>query len=390
MKNSLPMNKVWPFAYFFLFFAAIAAHMPYLVLYFQALNFSGAQIGLLAGISPLITLVSVPLWTRAADRSGRHRAILGLAMLVPVVGLLVYPFLRTFEAVLMVTLVNNVFFSPALSLANSATMFMLGADQDQYGRLRLGGTIGFGLTSLVAGVLVQSLGLNAAFWLAAVLIFGAFLVSLQLRFGEEEAQAAGDQQGIGTLLRRPEWLIFLSIAFISGVAMAAGNSYFFPYMQELGIEQSLMGVALAIGTLAEIPVMLLSDRFIGRLGAYGTMIFSTALTGARLVLFGLVASAAAVMAIQVLNGLSIPLFMVAGVTFAERHAPRALRSTAQGLLNAALMGVGTAVGGFLCGLMLPVTGAATMYLVIGVLVFLVLAVVVLLRGRLPVAVDVPS
>jgi hypothetical protein len=47
---------------FFMFsLAAYAFNLPYIVLYYQGLGFSGAQIGMLTGMSPLITMVGAPL-----------------------------------------------------------------------------------------------------------------------------------------------------------------------------------------------------------------------------------------------------------------------------------------------------------------------------------------
>ena len=87
------IKKIWPFSFFFLFFAAIAAFTPYLVLYYQSLEFSGPQIGLLTGVTPLITLVSVPFWTRLADRTNQHKLIMGISLLAAV-GLAVWWWLR--------------------------------------------------------------------------------------------------------------------------------------------------------------------------------------------------------------------------------------------------------------------------------------------------------
>ena len=76
------MKKVWPFSFYFVYFAAIAAFAPYMVLYYQSVGLSGAQIGLLTGIGPLITLVSVPFWTGLANTTGRHGLIMSAAILV--------------------------------------------------------------------------------------------------------------------------------------------------------------------------------------------------------------------------------------------------------------------------------------------------------------------
>ena len=84
VQNNWKMSKVkyrkfvWPFSFYFFIFAGVASYSPYLVLYYQSLSFTGAQIGLLTGIAPLITLVSLPLMTGLADRTNRHGLIMGL------------------------------------------------------------------------------------------------------------------------------------------------------------------------------------------------------------------------------------------------------------------------------------------------------------------------
>jgi predicted MFS family arabinose efflux permease len=269
-------------------------------------------------------------------------------------------------------------------------MYMLGEEKDLFGRVRIGGTIGFGITALIVGLMVESYELNVAFWIAAGLLFLGFLVSLKLVYEQESAQLVGHEGGIRDLLINPNWVFFLLIAFISGVAFAANNSYFFPYMSELGIDSSAMGLALTIGTIAEIPVLLLANRFIKRFNAFGTLILSVAFTGLRLILFGLTGNLAAVMFIQIFNGISIPLLMVAGVSYADQLAPEGLHTTAQGLFNAVMFGFGTAVGGFICGLLLVRIGGQALYLVIGLAVLLVLAIVLFLRSRLSLLPRVPN
>jgi PPP family 3-phenylpropionic acid transporter len=174
--------------------------------------------------------------------------------------------------------------APPLSFATSAAMFMLGEEKDLFGRIRLGGTIGFGSSTLIVGMLVENSSLKMAFWVAAVLIFAGLLVSFKSVYGQEKTEPAAGRHGLGDLLRNPNWLLFLFIAFIAGVALAAANSYFYPYLQELGAGESTIGLALTVGTIAEIPVLLLANHFIRRFNAYGTLILSLAFTSLRLIL----------------------------------------------------------------------------------------------------------
>ena len=210
------MKKIWPFTFSFLFFACVASVSPYMVLYYRGLGFTGAQIGLLTSISPLITLVCVPLWTGVADATRQHRLIMGLIILVGVSLMSLFPWLKAFAPVLLVSALFNFFFSPVSSFADSATMVMLADEKELYGRVRLGGTIGYGLTAPVAGAIIQSYGLKWAFWSCAILMTLAFIVSRKLVYGQVKTDDPA-RSNVRVLLANSRLLIFLVLAIASGM-----------------------------------------------------------------------------------------------------------------------------------------------------------------------------
>ena len=227
------MNRVWPFTLNFLLFAAMAFVMPFLVLYYQSLGFSGAQIGMLTGLTPLVTMVSAPFWTGLADKTRRHRLIMSLAILVSAAILVMVPWFSIFAPILLLMILYNTFNAPVSAFTDSATMFMLADKKDLYGRIRLGGTLGFGIAASVAGVFVQNNGLKYAFWGGAALTFLTLLVSQKLVFVASET-GASIQQGARVLLADRRWFLFLTLALAGGLGLAANNTYFFPYLKELG------------------------------------------------------------------------------------------------------------------------------------------------------------
>lgn len=373
----------WPFSLYFLIFAGIAAYRPFLVLYYQSLSFTGAQIGLLVGIAPLITMVSLPLITGLADRTNRHKLIMSAMLVILVTVLTVYPSLVTFIPLLIMAVLSTVFFSPIMALSDSAAMFMLGERKDLYGRIRLGGTLGFSAAATLAGVLVQHYGLKIAFWSASGIFFIAFLVSQKLAHGEEEFDKSVKKGRASELLKNPHFLLFLLVAFSGGISFAMLNTYFFPYMKTLGAGESIMGVALTVGTISEIPILFFANRFIRRFKPYPIVLFSLAMTGVRFLLLAAAPNSLVVLVVQLLNGCNFPLLTVAGVTYADLNAPKGFRATAQGLFNASLHGIGYAVGGFAGGILFEQLGAKGMYLALGIFIAVVLTLVSLIRRMLP-------
>lgn len=361
------MKKIWPFTFYFLYFAAFASLLPYFVLFYQGLGFSGTQIGLLTGVPPLITLFGAPFLSGVADSTRRHRMIMGLGIAVAIGVMMIMPSLRAFAIVFIFIMIFNIFMSPVSSLADSATMSMLGEERAMYGRIRLGGTIGWGLVAPIAGTVVENYGLRLAFMIFSAIMFINFFVSQKFSFGKVEGHET-NHGGIRTLLAGRRWIFFLLISFLGGVGIFSVASYLFPYMAELGANESQMGIALTISTLTELPVFFFGHRLVRRFGSYRLFIIALVLIGIRSLLYGVVDSPFQIYFVQAFSGMIFPVMWLAGVSYADENAPVGLKSTAQGVFSAMMFGFGSALGGFIGGLLLESVGGHGMFLVMGIII----------------------
>jgi PPP family 3-phenylpropionic acid transporter len=381
----MPSKKIFvPFGIYFLLLAGVAAHGPYRVLYFQSLSFTGTQIGLLTGTAPLITLFSVPFLTGIADRTQKHKLMMSIALVMVIAALAFFPLARTFLPLFGLVILFTIFFSLLNSLLNSASMFMLDSKKELYGRVRLGGTIGFSLTSMAAGFFVENYGLKIAFWGGAGIFLLALLLSPKLVHGSEESQKANDWGLMAALLKKPHFQLFLLIGLAGGISFETIYAYLFPYLKELGAGESLMGLALTVSTLIEIPVLFYSNHFVKRFSAYSLLVISLTMTGLRFLLMVVAPTPTFAVFVQLLNGLNYPLLTVAGVTYADEYAPEGFRATAQGLFIVSYAGIGSAIGGFVGGLLFESLGAKGMYLAFCIFLSIVLVVVSLIHRSLPV------
>jgi PPP family 3-phenylpropionic acid transporter len=387
------LNKFRPFWFYFLLFSAYISVFPFIVIYYQNLGFSGAEIGLLTGITPLITFFSAPFWTRLADSTRRHRLIMTLTMGVGILALSLIPLFNAFLPIMAIFILFSFFFAPTTALADNATMHMLGDKRYLYGRVRLGGTVSCALLPPVAGALLQTIGLRSAFWIAGGLYIVALLVSQKFDHGSSKANPPTGA-GLRILLEDPHWILFLGVAFVGGMAFNAFNNYLFPYLKELGADESLMGLALSIGTIIEFPVLFFGDRLLRYFKSYGLFLIAIAITGLRLVLSGMATSPYQVLLIQILNGLSFPAVVMAGVSYSYEHAPAGMGATAQGLFSATIFGIGMAAGGLLGGPLMENLGGHGLFLVYGALALAAAIVGMIaekiLPGRKPAAEPVGS
>jgi PPP family 3-phenylpropionic acid transporter len=383
------MRKIWPFTFYFLYFASMASLIPFFVLFFQRLGFSGAQIGLLTGVPPLITLIASPFWTGLADAKRWHKFVMGLGITVAVLVIFLLPSLTSFVAVFITIILFNTFISPVPSLADSATINMLGEERAMYGKIRLGGTIGWGLFAPIAGVLVQTYGLKTSFWTFCAIMLGNLFVSQRFTHGSHEA-AESKHGGIRVLLMSRRWIHFLFLAFLGGMGSMSAASYLFPYMAELGANESMMGFALTITTLTEIPIFFWGHRLMRKLGSYSLLILALVLMGIRALLYVAVSTPLMVLFVQLLGGTMFPAMWLAGVSYADENAPAGLKSTAQGLFGAMTFGVGAAVSGFIAGPLLESIGGRGMFLVFGIIILVGVGIAEGVRRLFPEKSDLPQ
>lgn len=355
---------------------------PFFVLYLQSLGFSGAEIGLMAGISPLVTFFGATIWTSMADITRRHRLIMTTGLVVEIAGYILFPFLRGFFVVLSAAIIINFFFAPVPSFADNAAMFMLGEKKEYFGRIRLGGTIGYALAGPLAGVLIGYFGLRAGFWSAALVFLIGLFVSRGFTHAPSKA-APPNRDGIRILLTNPRWILFLIVSLSGGLALAAANNYLLPYMKELGAETSTMGIALAIGAVTEIPMLFFGHHLLRWLKPHKLFMLAMAVIGIRLLLFAVYNTPALILLVQLLCGFAFSATWIAGVAYANQHAPEGMSATAQGLFGATVVGFGTAVGGFLGGLLLESLGGRSLFLVFGCIVLATVTIAALLEMRLP-------
>ncbi len=176
-------RSLLPFkALYFFIYAAMAALMPFLTLYYERMELTGRQIGVLAAIPPLITFISAPLFGFIADLTQRPRVLLGISVSSVALGIFLLTTAETFGGLFLAVFVYAFFFAPILPIVDRSVLRVLGDRKDQYGKQRLWGAIGWGLIGPVAGILVDQRGLIWAFYASAAIYLSLlFLISIYTR-----------------------------------------------------------------------------------------------------------------------------------------------------------------------------------------------------------------
>lgn len=355
--------------FYFCNFAALAAVMPFLALYYKQIGLTGREIGLLASISPLITLLAAPLWGGLADATQQHRRLLLLAISGFLVSVFALSFANTLLWLLLLVSAYSFFNAPIMPLMDNSVIEALGEHKREYGKQRLWGSIGWGGGAAVMGLVIERYGLAWGFYSAILIMSINLFAATRLTVSRAKLSSSvwGNLRYFGTSW---PWLVFLTTIFINGLGMSFTNNFLFLYMNSMQASKTLMGITLAATTASEVPVFFFSQYLLRRLGARGLLITALLAQVVRMFAYALMPAPWFVLLINLLHGLTFSAMWVAAVNYANESAPAGLGATAQGLLSGVSMGLAGMIGALIGGVLYDSIGPAAMFGCAGVAVFL--------------------
>ena len=364
----------------------------------QELGFAGLGLALIYNALPLMSLIVPFTAGQVADRFMPAQRALALFHLVG--GLLLFGLAlqREFVPMTALMLAYAFFYAPTLALSNSVAFRNLKDPEVEFGPIRVWGTIGW----IVANLLVtfmrsnfQSLqwGVIDVFALAGGISVLAAVLSLTLPHtppARESSDPLAFTKAFG-LLRDPNYRIFFIIALIVGTELPLYYVLTFPFLQSaggvVGITSENLPSWMTIAQVAEIfTIAFMLPAVLPIWGVRKTMLLGIFAWPARYAVFALawamhqqapwtVWLAVASLA---LHGFCYVFFFVVAFIYTDMVAPRDVRSSAQALINVAVLGVGMLIGGFFAGWLKDffTTGGVTNY----TMVFLVPTVITVLAG----------
>jgi PPP family 3-phenylpropionic acid transporter len=335
--------------YYFLFFGAIGCLVPFFNVYLKQVGLTGAQIGWLGSIAPLIALAANPFWGAVADRWQFHRQVLALCAFVAGGVTIFFLSVNDFWLLLVLVTILSFFRTPIGSIVDSAVMDMVKQAGSNYGRQRMWGTVAFVLANLGLGQLLTFQDLSLIFWLHAGLL-GVGCAALGFLLPIESAkERVGLNEGLRLLLGQRNYLSFLVAVIFLGMGVSSFVSFLALQILALGGSEQQIGLGWAATTVLEVPVMYFAARWAERYG-YRRLIL-TAFLGftATWSLVALSPTATWLILFAPGMGTCFGFFWVAAVGYASEAAPPGLSATAQALMGAAMSGLGWSLGSVVAG-----------------------------------------
>jgi nucleoside transporter len=358
----------------FLEFFIWGAWLPLIFTYLPSLGFDEGQKSWVLNAFAIASVTAMFFSTQFADRNFAAERFVAASHLIGGIAILALAWTRTFWPFFGLMLLHSLFYVPTISITNSIAFASLKDAQKQFGRVRLWGTIGWiaaswpfvfilvdwakvpefgsvGFTDWIGAALGASKTGDAlkeatryTFVAAGVASLLLSIVSLGLPHTPPKPAASTGETFAWLeamrLLAVPFVLVLFVVTFFDA---AVPQCYFIwtgEYLKSIGVPGNWVMPAMSVGQIAEIFTMAILGGFLKRLGWRKTMTLGVLGHAVRFGVFAFTDQPWAAVAVILLHGVCYAFFFATVYIFVDEFFPKDARSSAQGLFNFLILGLG--------------------------------------------------
>lgn len=370
------MPLALPIFFLFSIYGVVSVYLPIIL---TSMGYTATQVGLLLGIFEGAGVV-LPLAMSLRREQGRGY---GLPLLLMGALMVVVPFplvrLGGFYFTALFLVCYSLGYKGAVPLSDSLINKVLGERRDDYGKVRVAGSVGYVVMALLlqrflpAGAahqyMVWMLAAAALFMLSLFFVPGLFSKNLSPEFhripvaAELGRSQAADREAVGSVMASfpPVFWIGLLLVFLGFFGLSPATKLFALYMTEF-LHSDATGALSALSALSEIPFMFFSSRFLRRYGSLQLLVFCTAMVTVRLVLYMAVPNMAGAVLGQLMNSITYGLYHPAAVVFVAQYAPKGRLVLSQSLYSIFAVGLASLLGNSLSGWMIDSFGYPALFM----------------------------
>jgi MFS family permease len=382
------MNKALHFKLFLMMvleFFIWGAWLPLIFGYLPSLGFTPWQQSLILNAFPAAAIIGMFFSNQFADRNFAAEKFLAFSHLVGGLAMMGLAFTHNFWVFFILMFIHCLLYVPTLSITNSIAFTHLKDAKKEFGLVRMGGTIGWILAAWpFTFILVDWDKVHAAHttgfidWIGAVL--GSGLTGAALQDGTRwtyivagvaslmlaafslilphtppnKAVHAEDKLAwveALKLLAKPFVLVLWIVTFADAFVL---NAYFnwagtFLGSKQVGIPGNWIMPVMSIGQIAEILTMLILGATLKRMGWRITMVTGILGHVARFAVFAFLPEyKSLIVLVNLLHGVCYAFFFAAVYIFVDEYFPKDARTSAQGLFNVMILGLGVVAANSIC------------------------------------------
>jgi nucleoside transporter len=384
-RPAMPLVRTRLFIMMVLEFFVWGTWYPLVFKYLPGLGFTTTQQSLILSAFPIAAIVGMFFSSQFADRNFAGEKFLAFSALAGGLALVGLGFVKGFWPFFFLMLVHCLLYVPTISITNSIAFAHLKDPVKEFGIVRMGGTIGWilaawpfvfifvdwaavkaankeGFVDWIGTVLKSGLTgptlTEATRWTyivggissMALAAFSLFLPHTPPKKAVEPGTEKLAWLEATKLLKHPFVLLLWIITFVDAFVLNCYFNWTAAFLEnKAGIPGNWTMPVMSIGQVSEILTMAVLGLVLKKLGWRTTMVLGILGHTVRFGVYAFFPTATWLIAgVQVLHGICYAFFFATVYIFVDAFFPKDVRSSAQGLFNVMILGIGPAVGSFAC------------------------------------------
>jgi MFS family permease len=358
---------------------AVGAMYGFVPVLLRGKGFDAPLIGLATALGSLAYTIALPAWGHVGDIVSGPRRTLQLACIPAAVFVLGLSMPLPPAALVVCVLVMSAGAGPALALTDAMAVPILADASREYSRLRLLTSVSAAASAVACGLLYTQTGYVVAPLLYLATMVLTIAAAQFVPMGRESersrralevasAGAAGvappvqlERQGrfgsVGEALGgRPRLVVALLSVVLVFIGVVASGTFVGLRIADLGGGPLQVGLANGIGSIAEVPGLILAGWVAARFGLRRLLVVSATGFAACLASWVVLADAPSIFATRFVSGIFFGGIVVAFVLTMAQFLPARLQATGQTLFQAAGFGLAAIIANLLGGILYGAAG----------------------------------
>ncbi len=352
----------------FFFYFSMSVFSSVLSVYLTGIGKNPAEMSFIISSSSLFSIVFIPVIGFLNDKVKNPKMLsYSLMTLAGILGIVFSLLNQTW----VLFILNGLIMTSICSLSPVLER-VAGLCKYRYGSVRVWGTLGFASAIQIAGFILQYL---PSVYLFVLLLITSLLTVLGI-WGTEKISPGKlednteEKPKITSLLKAHHYIIYLFIAFMFLGANGVHMTYIPILLSELGLELTMVGTVLFVGTAIEIPMLLFSYKFMDKYSARMLIVIAHALLLTPFLIYAFSSSLVVVMIITIaLKSIPSMLFTMLNLKVISNLVSPKITSTALGIASS-FMSVGGILFQNLGGTMANAFGTQEVYMLLSAVVVL--------------------
>lgn len=365
---------------YFIVFGSLACYSPFLTPYFQERGLNYSQIGILFAVNSLIAVLAQPVWGIITDIYASKKLTMIITMTVS--GILAFGFIisKGFYSILLAIITFVIFQSSIIYVNDANTCDLIDVNRDiQYGKVRLMGSIGYALTSLILGSIIKFTSIDVPFLFYSIYIAAGLALLSTIKGKKKKVGSSINLGDVVEIAKNKRFMLICFSAMIANIASGAHGNYVAVLVQKTGGNVAHIGVLWFILAMSELPGFFFEGRLIKKYGTLNIYIIGMIFYIFRYFITSICTSYQQVIIIQLLQGITFPLYLTSTLQYVKDIVSPETRTTALTVFAAVTTGIGGFIGNIGGGNLLQVISIFQLYKIFAVLGFIALSIGLVLK-----------